>query len=76
MANYGLGKIKNDKPKIKKMFSFAYEDGYEALDWLDERGKETKGGMSAYIIRLILEDKRNTTGHAKWLNRLEVRKSY
>ena len=42
MANYTSGNIKNDKPKIKKMFSFAYDDGYEALDWLGERGKETK----------------------------------
>ena len=67
------GKV-NQKSKQMKVLSFAYDDGYEALDWLKERGKETRGGMSAYIVKLLLEDKQNITGHATWLNRLDIRK--
>jgi hypothetical protein len=36
--------------------SFSKEEGYKALEWLQKQ-KEEKGGMSAYITRLILEDK-------------------
>ena len=49
--------------KICRTFSFAFSDGYEALDWLDtidnydvNRG----GGKSKYIIDLILKDKAET----------------
>ena len=69
-----LSGIKNEKGKKMKVLSFAFEDGYEALDWLTEKGKETRGGMSAYIVRVLLEDKQNKTGHSTWLNRLDIRK--
>ena len=44
--------------RIRKTFSFAYHDGYEALEWLESQADANdRGGMSAYIIKLLLEDK-------------------
>lgn len=44
--------------KIPRTFSFAYEDGYKALEYLDKVGKTVVGGKSGYIINLILQDMR------------------
>lgn len=49
---------KNDKPKKQKTLSFAYDDGYEALEWLEKQSTNTRGGISGYIIDLILKDKK------------------
>lgn len=42
--------------KISRTFSFAYEDGYRALEYLDKIGKTVVGGKSGYIVNLILQD--------------------
>lgn len=42
--------------KKLRTFSFAYEDGYKALDYLDKIGKTVVGGKSGYIVNLILQD--------------------
>ena len=47
---------KNLHKKIQRTFSFAYEDGYQALEFLDEIGRTVVGGKSGYIINLILQD--------------------
>lgn len=47
----------NDYKKISRNISFAYKSGYEALEWLEECKDELKGGKSAYIVKLLLEDK-------------------
>ena len=49
-------KSKNPHKKITRTFSFAYEDGYRALEYLDKVGKTMFGGKSGYIINLILQD--------------------
>lgn len=46
----------NDFKKIPRTFSFAHEDGYKALEYLDKVGKTVVGGKSKYIINLILKD--------------------
>lgn len=46
----------NNFKKIPRTFSFAYEDGYKALEYLDKIGKTVVGGKSGYIIKLILQD--------------------
>lgn len=48
--------VKNNYKKIPRTFSFAYEDGYKALEYLDKIGKTVVGGKSGYIINLILQD--------------------
>lgn len=60
MAN--LTGVKNKKPKKARAFSFAFDDGYEALEWLEENGKKSKGGKSSYLVRVLLEDKLKKTG--------------
>lgn len=47
----------NVHKKIQRTFSFAYEDGYQALEFLDEMAHVIVGGRSGYIISLILQDK-------------------
>lgn len=48
----------NEFKKKQKQISFAYEDGYEALDWLIEQAKkDCRENCSAYIVKLLLEDK-------------------
>ena len=47
---------KNQHKKIPRTFSFAYEDGYKALEYLDKVGKTVVGGKSGYIVSLILKD--------------------
>ena len=42
--------------KIARTFSFAYEEGYRALEYLDKVGKTVVGGKSGYIVNLILQD--------------------
>lgn len=42
--------------KQQKTFSFAYEHGYRALEYLEKVGKTVVGGKSGYIINLILQD--------------------
>ena len=49
-------KSKNPHKKITRTFSFAYEDGYRALEYLDKVGKTMFVGKSGYIINLILQD--------------------
>ena len=49
-------KSKNPHKKITRTFSFAYEDGYRALEYWDKVGKTMFGGKSGYIINLILQD--------------------
>ena len=55
-------KPKNPHKKITRTFSFAYEDGYRALDSetnignFKQVGKTMFGGKSGYIINLILQD--------------------
>ena len=49
-------KSKNPHKKITRTFSFAYEDGYRALEYLDKVSKTMFGGKSGYIINLILQD--------------------
>lgn len=48
--------IQNNYKKIPRTFSFAYEDGYKALEYLDKIGKTVVGGKSGYIVNLILQD--------------------
>lgn len=55
------------KPKKIKAICFAYEDGHEALEWLETEGRNFRGGMSNYIVRLLLEDKLKRTGKVKSL---------
>lgn len=44
--------------KIQKQISFAYEDGYKALEWLLEQVNDTpRETYSGYIVKLLLEDK-------------------
>lgn len=43
-----------DRRKIQPI-SFSNEEGHRALEYLQSK-KDEKGGMSAYITRLILED--------------------
>lgn len=74
MYNYVIGVITMQKEnkkqinaykKIPRTFSFAYEDGYKALEYLDKVGKTVVGGKSGYIINLILQDmqrQQNKTG--------------
>lgn len=52
---------KNTKPKKQKTVSFAFEDGYEALEWLENQAANTRLGISGYIINLLLEDKKQKT---------------
>lgn len=47
---------KNMHKKIARTFSFAYEEGYRALEYLDKVGKTVVGGKSGYIVNLILQD--------------------
>lgn len=49
---------KNEYKKIPRTFSFAFEEGYEALKYLDEHCDKGRGGKSAYIVKLLLEDKK------------------
>lgn len=46
----------NNFKKIQRTFSFAHEDGYKALAYLDKIGTSVVGGKSKYIINLILKD--------------------
>ena len=46
--------------KIPRTFSFAGEQGYKALAYLDQVGKTVVGGKSGYIISLILQDMQKT----------------
>lgn len=47
---------RNAYKKVTRTFSFAYEDGHKALEYLDRVGKTVFGGKSGYIIGLILKD--------------------
>lgn len=49
-------KQENLYKKKVRTFSFAYEDGYMALDFLDEISKSVVGGKSGYLVSLILQD--------------------
>ena len=52
----------NNYKKIQKQFSFAYRDGYEALEWLNEQVKTNpRETNSSYIVKLLLEDKKRRT---------------
>lgn len=47
--------IKKDRPKITKAISFAGENGYKALDVLDnEEIMKEFGSRSDFIVKLIL----------------------
>lgn len=51
--------IKNPYKKQARTISFAYEDGYKALEYFDSITPRTvAGGKSGYIVNLILEDMR------------------
>lgn len=52
-------KKEEERRKIKPI-SFSDEEGHEALEWLETK-KSEKGGMSGYITRLILVDKRKNS---------------
>lgn len=56
-------KKEEDRRKVKPI-SFSDEDGHEALEWLITK-KNDKGGMSGYITKLILEDKRKQENNKK-----------
>lgn len=47
---------KNLYKKKQRTLSFAYEEGYKALDYLERMGEITVGGKSGYIVKLLLED--------------------
>ena len=47
---------KNLYKKKQRTLSFAYEEGYKALDYLERMGENTVGGKSGYIVKLLLED--------------------
>lgn len=45
--------------KKQKQISFAYKEGHDALEWLIKQAdKEYRGNCSAYIVELLLEDKK------------------
>lgn len=50
---------KNEKEKKTKTISFAYDDGYEALEWLESQSQGRPRGASGYLIELLLKDKNN-----------------
>lgn len=51
--------MENEFKKKQKQISFAYKEGYDALDWLIQQAKkECRGNCSAYIVNLLLEDKK------------------
>ena len=50
---------KNEKEKKTKTISFAYDDGYEALEWLEFQSQGRPRGASGYLIELLLKDKNN-----------------
>lgn len=52
-----------DRRKVQ-LISFSEEEGHLALEYLQSK-KSEKGGMSAYITRLILEDKQRNERDAR-----------
>lgn len=56
-------KKENEKRKIKPI-SFSDEDGHIALQWLETK-KSEKGGMSGYITKLILADRKKSLKEGK-----------
>lgn len=50
--------MSNEYKKKQKQLSFAYKEGYDALEWLTQQAdKEYHGNCSAYVVKLLLEDK-------------------
>lgn len=51
--------VENVYKKKQKQISFAYKEGHDALEWLIKQAdKECRGNCSAYIVELLLEDKK------------------